>query len=66
MKKPHVGDYIKTISGHFKTQWKGKIRREDDITGMYLVEWSYTGGLRTDLCTWVFDSDIKVTRKSRN
>lgn len=65
MRTPQANDYIKTVSDRFKTQWKGKIRRQDTVTGMYLIEWSYCGELPTDICTWVFDTDIAITKRPK-
>jgi hypothetical protein len=59
------GDYIKTISDRFGDQWKGRIRRQDSVTEMYLIEWDYCGGFPTDICTWVFWDDIALTRKGK-
>ena len=61
---PIAGDYIKTISDRFTNgPWRGKIRRQDVLTEMYLIEWAYSGGLPTDICTWVFADDLRVTRR---
>lgn len=60
------GDYIKTISDRFNSQWRGKIRRQDSVTEMYLIEWSYCEGLSTEICTWVFEKDIALTRKGKS
>lgn len=66
MRTPQTNDYIKTISKQFKSTWRGKIRRASDMdNNMYLIEWSYCGGLPTDICTWVFDTDIKVVRRPK-
>jgi hypothetical protein len=61
MFKPN--DKIKTVSKRFEKQWKGKIRRQDNVTKMYLIEWDYCGGFPTDICTWVFESDIALLNK---
>lgn len=64
MRTPTVGDYVKTVSDRFTGQWKGKVRRGSDLcNNMYLIEWSYCGGLPNDICTWVFNEDIKITRR---
>lgn len=63
MRIPQAGDYIKTISNRFESEWRGKIRRQCKITGMYLIEWSNCGSLPNDICTWVMDTDIKITRR---
>jgi len=65
MRIPIQGDYIKTVSDRFKTEWRGRIRRQSD-TGMYLIAWSYCGSLPTDICTWVFESDFKIVRRIRD
>ena len=65
MRIPQPNDYIKTVSDRFLCQWRGKIRRQCGVTGMYLIEWRYAGGLPTDICTWVFDSDISVVRRPK-
>lgn len=65
-KVPQAGDYIKTVSERFGKEWRGKIRRRSDMeNGMYLIEWSYAGGLPTDICTWIFDDDFVITRKNK-
>lgn len=64
-KVPQIGDHIRTTSDRFKTEWRGKIRRYDNTTGAYLIEWAYCGGLPTDICTWVSPEDIRITRRPK-
>jgi hypothetical protein len=64
MRIPQQGDYIKTVSDRFGDTWRGKVRRQAS-TDMYLIEWSYTGGNSTDICTWVFDTDIVVVKRPK-
>lgn len=57
-------DCIKTTSDRFEGKpWRGKIRRID--YEMALIEWRYAGDNPTDICTWVYLSEIKVTRKAK-
>ena len=62
--RPNAGDYIKTVSDRFNAVWRGKVRRSSD-SGMYLIEWSFCGGLPTDICTWVSDTDIAIVRRAK-
>lgn len=63
---PQTGDYIKTVHPYFqKGPWRGKIRRASESGQTYLIEWRYCGGLPTDICTHVFDSDIEVVRRPK-
>jgi hypothetical protein len=69
---PQAGDYIKTVNKEsFGSTWRGKIRRHNGFDDfiipptMYLIEWSYMGGLPTDICTWVLRDDIVVTRRPK-
>lgn len=65
MRTPQSGDYIKTVSKKFNGTWRGKIRRQDESTGMLLIEWSYAGKIPTDICTWVFDTDLVIVRRPK-
>lgn len=64
-KKLEVGDYVKT---NFSTDrniteiWRGKIRRLDECSA--LIEWSYCGGLPTDICTHVLLPELTLTKKA--
>ena len=63
---PLPGDYIRTTSERFGSKvWRGRIRRQDSITEMYLIEWAYCGGLPTDICTWVFSDDMAIVRRPK-
>ena len=65
MRTPQAGDYIKTVSDRFSAQWHGQIRRQDPMTKMFLIEWSYCGGLPIGICSWVFDTDIVIVRRPK-
>ena len=56
--KPDVGDYVKVAQGYGRKPWKGRVRRFNER--MALIEWSYCGGLPTDICTWVFTTKLHV------
>lgn len=32
---------------------------------LYLIEWSYCGSAPTDIYTWVFDTDLVITRRPK-
>lgn len=64
---PQANDYIKTAGDRFRKEvWRGKIRRKDEVTGMYLIEWNYCGGLPTDICTYVFEKDLVIVRRPKS
>jgi hypothetical protein len=58
-----AGDYIKTVWDESRglKEWRGRVRRVSYETA--LIEWSYAGGLPTDICTNVLLGELKVTKR---